>query len=104
MAYVEREPDIQEIPETASPLKIERKEVATPAPSQFTAKVSDDTGLPLIQTPASASVSIQIPGDEAALKGLAKGSPQNAITWFGAFWLRMIKKALYFGWKILYRR
>ncbi|KKR63323.1 MAG: hypothetical protein UU03_C0007G0010, partial [Candidatus Woesebacteria bacterium GW2011_GWA1_40_45] len=38
MAYVEQEPDVTEIPETASPFTIEKKEVVTSVPSQFTAK------------------------------------------------------------------
>lgn len=103
MAYVERESDVTEIPETASPLTIEKKEVLTSVPSQFTAKVSNG-GRPLVQTPANQNVTVQLPSDAATLKGLAGGSPQNAITWFAAFWLRMLKKALYFGWKVLYRR
>ncbi len=104
MAFVEKEPDVTEIPETASPFTIEKKEVLTSVPSQFTAKVSNGAGKPLVQTPTNQNVTIQIPSDATTLKSYASGSPQNAITWFAAFWLRMLKKALYFGWKVLYRR
>jgi len=104
MVYVEKEPDVTEIPETASPFTIEKKEVVTSVPSQFTAKVTNGAGSPLVQTPINQNVTIQIPNDQAMLKGYASGSPQNAITWFAAFWLRMIKKALYFGWKILFKQ
>ncbi len=104
MAFVEKEPDVTEIPETASPLTIEKKEVLTSVPSQFTAKVVSGVGSPLVQTPTSQSVTIQIPSGQATLKSQAGGSPQNAVTWFAAFWLRMIKKALYFGWKVLFKR
>ena len=97
----EKKPQIEERPEEVSPLTIERKEIATPVPTQFKKQVISDTGQPLIQSPATKVVTIQLPADSVQLTSLAKGSVGDAITWLAAFWLRMIKKALHFGWRIL---
>lgn len=94
-------PRVQERPDEASPLNIEKKEVVTPVPAQFKKQVISDTGQPLIQSPATKVVTIQLPADSVQLTSLAKGSVGDAITWLAAFWLRMIKKALHFGWRIL---
>ena len=99
----EKEPQVEERPEEVSPLTIERKEVATPIPVQFKKQVTDDKGRPLIQTPATQTVTITLPAEESRLTTLAKGSISDSITWFAAFWLRMIKKALHFGWKLIKR-
>ncbi len=87
-------------PEEISPLTIEKKEVVSPLPSQFTKQVVSDGGKPLIQTPLNQTLSIKIPANQATLSNQAKGSIEDALTWFAAFWLRMIKKAIYFGWKV----
>jgi len=92
---------IEERPEEVSPLTIERKEVVTPVPTQFTKQIKDDKGKPLISSPATSKVSIQLPVNPAQLITQSKGSVSDSITWLATFWLRMIKKALYFGWKIL---
>ncbi|MBI2103619.1 hypothetical protein HYT59_01300 [Candidatus Woesebacteria bacterium] len=106
MAAVEQEKvsegklSVTERPESpAIPEHIEKGGVS-PRATQFTAQVSDDKGQPLIQTPAS-SVTITLPADEEKLKTLSKGSVADAITWFARFWLRMIKKAAYLGWKVV---
>lgn len=64
---------------------------------------TDDSGAPLVQSPATKSVTITIPADEEQLDDWAKGSPEDALTWFANFWKRIIKKALHFGWKIVRR-
>jgi YbbR domain-containing protein len=98
-AFPEREKiPVQERPEEATPLTIERKEVATPIPVQFKAQVKSDKGQPLIQTSGTQTVSVTIPKSQVELVELAKGSISDSITWFAAFWLRMIKKAIHFGW------
>ncbi len=73
---------------------------ATPRPSQFTAQVTDDAGKPLIQTPQS-QVTLQVPASAATLTSWSKGPITSALTWFGAFWLRILKKAVHFGWKVI---
>jgi hypothetical protein len=92
---------IEERPEEASPLTIERKEVVTPIPTQFSGQVKSDKGQPLIQTPQTQATTIHIPADPAHLTTLAKGSVNDSLTWLGAFWMRMIKKAIHFSWQIL---
>jgi len=94
---------VREVPETPEiPPHIEKGGVKA-VPTQVTAQVTDDKGQPLIQTPATKTVSITIPADKTTLSGWAKGEPTSSLTWFANFWLRMIKKALHFGWKIFKR-
>ena len=68
-------------------------------PTQVSTQVTD--GKPPIKTPAMPQVTITLPAALQQLDEWAKGDPQNALTWFAAFWLRIIKKAIHFGWKIL---
>lgn len=94
---------VKEIPETAEiPSHIEEGGVK-PVPSQVTAQVTDDSGQQLIQSPATQTVTIQIPADQDKLSDWAKGSTSDALTWLATFWLRMIKKAAHFGWRIISR-
>jgi hypothetical protein len=100
--FSEREKtQVTETPEEASALTIERKEVATPIPVQFKQQVKTDSGKPLIQTSVGGIKTITLPKHTIELENLAKGSISDSITWFAAFWLRMIKKAMHFGWQIL---
>ena len=93
--------DVKFQPEDASPLDIEKKEVISPVPSQFTKQVKSDDGQILTQSQPSTTVTITLPADQTKLAGLSKGSAGDSITWFTAFWLRMIKKAIHFGWRII---
>lgn len=100
----EREPlPIEERPEEFPeiPIEVEHKGVITPTPSQFTAQVTDEKGQPIIQTPGSQQITIELPSDQAQLTAFSKGTPDEAITWFGAFWLMMFKKAVLLGWRVL---
>lgn len=105
---VEREP-VPKAPEgvverpTEIPKEVERVPGVTTTHSQVAAQVSDDQGKPLIQTPATQTITIQIPADTSQLMDWAKGAPTSSITWFAIFWLRMIKKALHFGWKTVFK-
>jgi len=95
----ERAEEFSEIPVT-----VENKGVVNPVtviPSQFTAQVKDDKGRPLIQTPAREEVTIEIPRTKEDLTALSKGTPDEAISWFAAAWLRVFKKAVYFGWRVI---
>ena len=67
----------------------------------FTAQVKNDQGQPLIQTPPAQVITIQPPADDTTLTTWSKGSITSSLTWLGAYWIRVIKKALYFGWRIL---
>lgn len=83
------------------PPELERGGHAQQVPSQFTAQVSDDSGKPLIQTPQTQTVTIRVPATQKQLEDWAKGDIENAITWFAVFWIRLIKKGLHFGWRMI---
>jgi len=99
---VETIPDEIEIPEDLR--KIEKKEGIQTTKTQFTAQVSDDQGKPLTQSPPTQVVSIEIPQSEETLKDFSKGDTKDAKTWWAASFLRMIKKAVFYGWNIVRRR
>jgi len=91
---------VEERPDTFGvPPEIERE--VTAVQTQITSQVTDDSGKPIIDAPATKTISIQLPADPQQLSGWSQGIPAKSLTWFGTFWLRMIKKALHFGWKIL---
>lgn len=91
---------VKEIPETPEvPSHLEQQGLSA-RPTQVTAQVSDQ-GKPLIQSPATKVVTITIPTTQQQLADWSKGSPSDSLTWFAFFWLRMIKKAIRFGWKII---
>lgn len=60
-----------------------------------------DKGRHLIQTPATKQVAIKLPTGQATVSTWSKGKTTNSLTWLGVYWLRMIKKAMHFGWKII---
>jgi len=93
---------IKEIPESPEPSPSLQEIGVTAVPSQFTTVVTDDTtGLPLTQSPSTQTVTITIPASPAQLDDWSKGSPSSSLTWLATFWLRMVKKGLHFGWKVL---
>jgi len=89
----------EEFPEI--PITVENKGVVVPTPSQFKAQVMDDSGKGLIGTPSTEPVTIELPGEKEQLSALSKGTPDEAITWFAAFWIRVFKKAVHFGWRVV---
>ena len=78
------------------------QDIAKPTSTQMTSQVTDDAGQPLTQSSDDTQTpTIQIPADPQQLSDLTKGLPTDAVTWFATFWVRMLKKALHFGWKIV---
>jgi hypothetical protein len=67
----------------------------------FKAQVKDDKGQPLIQTPPTQVITIQPPADDTTLTTWSKGSVSSSLTWLGVFWIRVIKKAIHFGWQVV---
>ena len=68
----------------------------------FTSQVSDDKGTPIVQTPPTQVVTtVTPPSDTTTLTTKSKGKITESATWLAAFWLRIIKKALFFGWDII---
>lgn len=93
-------PIVETIPDAPTiPAHIEKGGVSTSS-APFTAQVQDDQGGDLIHTPDN-SVTITLPSEPEALETLSKGQITSAATWFGLFWLRMIKKAAHLGWKVV---
>lgn len=89
---VEPRPEVPEIPK-----EIERAGVTT-TPTSFTAQVTDNKGQNVIQP---TTTTLQVPADTATLTSWSKGGITSSLTWFAAFWLRMIKKAVHFGVRII---
>jgi len=89
--------------EVAVPEEVEKKDDPgiKATPSTFKAQVQDDQGNNLISTPETKTVSIELPKITSKLEELSKGSIDDSVTWFGRFWLRIVKKAVHFGWKII---
>lgn len=95
-----------ENPTDASPLNIERKEVVTPVPTQFKVKVVDERGQPLIQSTDDAKFTIKIPqtNQKQMEDDIKTGDKEDAGVWSIGYWLRIFKKALFFGWKVVFDR
>lgn len=92
--------EVREIPETPEiPPEVERSGVNV-RPKSFS-QVKDDGGKPLTAPPAPVVVTINPPADTTTLIKQSKGSVSNSLTWLAMFWLRIIKKARHFGWKII---
>ena len=99
-AYNKLKEEIQTVPDVpAIPEHIEKGGV-TATPSQFTAQVADDNGNPLMQaTPQT--ITLTVPASQEKLEEMGKGSITDAVTWFARSWLRMLKKAARFGWRVI---
>lgn len=67
----------------------------------FNAQVKDDSGAPLIQTPPTQVITVSPPASQTTLTSWSKGNITSSLSWLGAFWLRVIKKALHFGWRVV---
>jgi len=83
------------VPETlqSSGIKVVQK--------NFKAQVKSDDGMPLVQTTPAQVITITPPVDDTSLLSWSKGNTSSSVTWLGAFWLRIIKKAMHFGWQIV---
>jgi len=67
----------------------------------FKSQIRNDSGKPIIQTPPTQVISVSPPADSTALGQMAGGNTSNASTWYAKFWLRILQKALHFGWRII---
>lgn len=90
-------PEVPKISENlARETGIEKVETA------FTANIKDDRGQPLIQTPQTQTIAIQVPATQIQLTQTAKGPKDEAVTWWALFWIRAIQKAIHFGKQVLF--
>ena len=92
---------VEEIPEEVEiPPHIEKGGVSA-SKTQFSKKVHDDDDTLLTESPKTKKVEIKLPETEERLSAWEKGKVSDSLTWFASFWLRMIKKATHFGWRII---
>lgn len=69
----------------------------------FKSQVFNDNGQPVIQTPPTKVITVSPPSDSTTLGNQAKGDVSDSSTWLAKFWLRILQKALHFGWSIIGR-
>lgn len=95
------QPEIKEVPTVPeiSP-DIERSTGVKVVQKTFTAQVKGDKGQPLIQATPTQVISVSPPANQTTLVSWAKGPITSSLSWLGMFWIRIIKKAMHFGWKI----
>lgn len=60
-------------------------------PVQQQTQPADDTNI----------VTINVPATPQQLEDWAKGSPDSSLTWYAFYWIRMIKKALMHGYRVM---
>ena len=94
-SFFEKKEDF-EVPKSLKKEGIEAVETA------YKARVKDDKGQNLTQSPSNTAVAIQIPYNDAALQAKSKGSIKDSLTWLALFWLRVAKKAFHFGKKVVF--
>lgn len=85
------------------PERLQQKTGVQVVQKNFKSQISDDHGTPLIQTPPARVIEVTPPADEETLVEWSKGSPDSTKTWLGAFWVKIVKRAMTFGWKIVGR-
>lgn len=91
-----RPEDFPEIPE-----EIEAKEGVKATKSSFDAKIEDQDGKPMVESPATKDVTITIPTEIEKIETLSKGSTDDSVTWWATYYLRKVKQALKNGWRII---
>jgi hypothetical protein len=67
----------------------------------FKTQIKSNKGQPLIQTPPTQVITVQPPYNQPTLIKQSKGSISSSLTWLATFWIRVIKKAFHFGWKVM---
>ena len=95
---------VKEIPQAPEiPPHIEKAGVQAVSP-QTAQVVTDDSGNIVVEDPLEKTdtVVVSVPKSREELEALSKGPVENSITWYALAWLRAIKKALHFGWKLVF--
>jgi hypothetical protein len=86
-------------PPSEVPAQIEQGVPTTP--QQQIQQVMQDQSQTPAPAPAANVVTITIPADPQQLADWSKGEPSESLTWYATFWIRMIKKAIHFGWRVV---
>ncbi len=95
-------PEIHEVPSVPEiPPAVEQATGVQTRPTHITAKVTDDAGQPMMKSPVTQTITVTLPASTQQLALWAKGSPNEALTWLAGFWLRLVKKAMHFGWNVV---
>ena len=87
--------------ETLKELPSVEEKATTVIPGQIAAQVGSQSAQPASSTPAAPTITITIPASPQQLEDWSKGSPEDSITWFAFYWIRMIKKAFFYGWRVI---
>lgn len=90
--------EIKEIPQDAEVSAGMEAGGVQAVPSQFATAVQDDSGNQLISSPAISKVTLEIPATREQLELIASQTSDESKKGFAIFWIRLIKKALRFGW------
>jgi hypothetical protein len=85
----------QEMPEVHEP---QGSITETPSHSQQTQQQPVQQVVTKVPTQ---TITISIPATPTQLLDWSKGAPSESLTWFALFWLRMIKKAVHYGWRVV---
>ncbi len=71
----------------------------TPVPDPTQSGVAPVAVVPSdMATPAP---TFTVPADQTVFQTYTKGNISDSKTWFGYYWIRMIKKALHLGWRVV---
>ena len=92
--YIQEKSEEFEVPEALEDTGMKAVETA------FKATVKDGKK-PLIKSASTDDVVVKIPKTQQVLEDQAKGDSSDSSTGFAVFWIRMIKKAIHFGKKII---
>ena len=102
---IELQPQIPEPikpPEPEVPPEVEKVPGITPPPAQQQVVTTAQTQQSVQpQDQAQPQATVQVTKSDEELVKMSKGKVEESSTWLGVFLIRMIKKALDFGWQIV---
>lgn len=88
----------QEIQKEAQPVE---EKATSLTPAQLAAQVADTTTQQQPQPAPPQIITITVPATTQQLDDWSKGSPDDSLTWLAFYWIRMIKKAIFYGWRVI---
>lgn len=105
----EIKPNIAEVPQGQTEVGEAVKEAPTPfetniqpSPGPFTVQPSPQQAqTQAVPVDDSNVVTITVPATPQQLEDWAKGPTDNSLTWLAFYWIRMIKKALLHGYRVM---